>query len=161
MSIVTGLVVSGLLDRILEAATMLEDGEEGGSSSLSFTEAADHCGRTATSNEDDQQRFTAEPLLALTQRERASDLRCGRDAMFQRRVDGLLAKNHARGDGMGGDGGGRQQRRLADRRLRATIHRQLRPRPRASETVNRGVWRYTHDINPQGNQKPFPPRNIW
>ncbi len=47
--------ISGLLDCILEAATMLEDGEEGGSlSSSSFTAAADRCGRTATSDEDDQ-----------------------------------------------------------------------------------------------------------
>ena len=74
------------------------------------------------SNEDDQQRFTAEPLLALTQRECACDLRRGRDATFRRRVDGLLAKNRARGDGMGVDWGGRQQRGLADRKLRATIH---------------------------------------
>jgi hypothetical protein len=44
-------------------------------------------------------------LLASTQRERASGLRRGRDATFRRRVDGLLAKNPARGDGMGGDGG--------------------------------------------------------
>ncbi len=48
----------------------------------------------------------AEPLLTLTQRERASNLRRGRDAAFRRRVDGLLAKNRARGDGMGVDGGG-------------------------------------------------------
>jgi hypothetical protein len=84
---------------------MLEDGEEGGSSSLSFTAAADRLGRTATSNEHDQQTFTAEPLLALTQRERASDLRRGQDATFRRRVDGMLAKNHARGNGWGGMGG--------------------------------------------------------
>jgi hypothetical protein len=89
--------ISGLLDQILEAATMLEDGEEGGSLSLLFTAAADCRGRTATSNKDDQQRFTAEPLLALTQREHAIDLRCGRDETFWRRVDGLLAKNCARG----------------------------------------------------------------
>ncbi len=60
------------------------------------------------SDKDDQQRFTAGPaglLLASTQRERASNLRRGRDAMFWRRVDGLLAKNPARGNGMGGDGG--------------------------------------------------------
>ncbi len=130
--------ISGLLDWILEAVTMLEDGEEGGSLLSSFTAAADCRGRTAMSDKDDQQRFTAEPLLASTQRERASDLRRGPDAMFQRRVDGLLAKNHARGNRMGGDGGGRQRRRLADRRLSAMIHRQQRPRPRASETANRG-----------------------
>ncbi len=100
--------ISGLLDRILEAAVMLEDGKEGGSSSLSFTAAADCCGRTATSDEDNQQRFMAKPLLALTKRERASDLRRGRDAEFRRRANGLLAKNRARGDGMGVDGGGRQ-----------------------------------------------------
>jgi hypothetical protein len=34
--------ISGLLDWILEAATMLEDREEGGSLSSSFTAAADH-----------------------------------------------------------------------------------------------------------------------
>jgi hypothetical protein len=34
-----------------------------------------------------------------------SDLRCSFDATFRRRVDGLLAKNRARGDGMGGEGG--------------------------------------------------------
>jgi hypothetical protein len=113
--------ISGLPDQILEAATMLEDREEGGSLSSSFTVAADCRGRTATSDEDDQQRFMAEPLLALTQRERASNRR-GRDAAFRRRVNGLLAKNCTRGDGMGGDGGGRQRRRLADRKLRATIH---------------------------------------
>ncbi len=98
--------ISGLLDWILEAATMLEDGEEGGSSSSSFTAAADRRGRKATSDKDDQQRFMAEPLLALTQQEHASDLRRGRDAAFRRRVDGLLAKNRVRGDGMGVDGGG-------------------------------------------------------
>jgi hypothetical protein len=81
------------------------DGEEGGSSSSSFTAPADRRGWTATSDEDDRRRFTSGPLLASTQRERASDLRCGRDATFRRRVDGLLAKNRARGDGMGGDGG--------------------------------------------------------
>jgi hypothetical protein len=97
--------ISGLLDRILEAATMLEDGEDGGSSSSSFTVEADHCGRTATTDEDDQQRFTAKPLLALMQREHASDHRRGRDAMFWRRVDGLLAKNRARGNGVGAKGG--------------------------------------------------------
>ncbi len=70
-----------------------------------FTAAADCCGWTATSDEDDQQRFTAGPLLASTQREQASDLHRGQDATFQRRVDGLLAKNHARGNGMGGKGG--------------------------------------------------------
>ncbi len=101
--------ISGLLDRILEAATMLEDGEEGGSSSSSFTAVADRRGRTAMSDEDEQQRFMAEPLLASTQQERASDLRCGQDRAFRRRVDGLLAKNRARGEGMGVDGGGRQQ----------------------------------------------------
>jgi hypothetical protein len=58
------------------------------------------------SDEDDQQRFTAKPLSALTQREHASDLCRGRDATFWRRVDGLLAKNHARGNGMGGGWGG-------------------------------------------------------
>ncbi len=42
--------ISGLLDWILEAATMLEDGEEGGSSSSSFMAMADHHGRTAMSN---------------------------------------------------------------------------------------------------------------
>ncbi len=99
--------ISGLLDWILEAATMLEDGEEGGLSLSSFTAAADPHGRTATSDEDDQQRFMAELLLASTQRERASNLRRGRDAAFWRRVDGLLAKNRARGDRMGVDGGGR------------------------------------------------------
>jgi hypothetical protein len=87
---------------------MLEDREEGGSSSSSFTAAADRCRQTATSNKDDQQRFMAKPLLALTQREHASDLRCGRDAAFWRRVDGLPAKNCVRGDGMGVDGGGQQ-----------------------------------------------------
>jgi hypothetical protein len=66
---------------------------------------ADHRGRTAKSDEDDQRRFTAGSLLASTQQERASDLRRGRDATFQRRVDGLLAKNRARGNGMGGDRG--------------------------------------------------------
>jgi hypothetical protein len=128
--------ISGLLDRILEAATMLEDGEEGGLSSSSFTAAADCRGRTATSDKDDQQRFMAEPLLASTQREHASDLRRGRDAAFWRRVDGLLAKNCTRGDGMGVDGGGRQRRWLANRKLRAMIHRRQRPRPRALETAN-------------------------
>jgi hypothetical protein len=128
--------ISGLLDRILEAATMLEDEEEGGSLSSLFIAAADCHGWTATSNEDNQQRFTAKPLLSLTQREHASNLRCGQDATFWRRVDGLLAKNCARGNGMGGDGGGRQQRRLTDRKLRATIHQRQRPRPRASEMVN-------------------------
>jgi hypothetical protein len=44
---------SGLLDRILEAATMLEDGEKGGSSLMSFTVAADHRRQTATSDKDD------------------------------------------------------------------------------------------------------------
>jgi hypothetical protein len=44
-------------------------------------------------------------LLASTQRERASDLRCGRDTAFRRRVDGLLAKNRARINEMGGDRG--------------------------------------------------------
>jgi hypothetical protein len=65
----------------------------GGLSLLSFTAAADCRGRMATSNKVDQQRFTAEPLLALMQRERASDLCHGRDRTFRRRVDGLLAKN--------------------------------------------------------------------
>jgi hypothetical protein len=48
--------ISGLLDRILEAATMLENGLEGGSSSSSFTAAADCCGwrrgATRTTNKD-------------------------------------------------------------------------------------------------------------
>jgi hypothetical protein len=35
-----------------------------------------------------------------------SDFRHGRDGAFWRRVDGLLAKNRARGNGMGVDGGG-------------------------------------------------------
>ncbi len=70
-----------------------------------FTAAADHRGRAATSDEDNQSRFMAGPLLASTQREGASDLRRGRDVTFWRRVDGLLAKNCARGDGMGGDRG--------------------------------------------------------
>jgi hypothetical protein len=60
--------ISGLLDWILEVATMLEDGEEGGLSSSSFTAAADRHRRMATSNEDNQQRFMAKPLLALMQR---------------------------------------------------------------------------------------------
>ncbi len=81
--------ISGLLDRILEAATMLEDGEEGGLSLASFTVAADRRGQTATSDEDDQQRFTAKPLLTSTQRERASNLRCGWDMAIWRRVDVL------------------------------------------------------------------------
>ncbi len=98
--------ISGLLDWILEAAKMLEDGEEGGSSSSSFMAAADRRGRMVTTNEDDQQRFMAEPLLASMQQERASDLRRGRDAAFRRRVDGLLAKNRVRGDGMEVDWGG-------------------------------------------------------
>ncbi len=38
----------------------------------------------ATSDEDDQQRFMAEPLLTLMQRERASDLRRDWDAAFRR-----------------------------------------------------------------------------
>jgi hypothetical protein len=59
----------------------------------------------AMSDEDDQRRFTAGPLLASTQRERASNLHRGRDVTFRRRVDCLLAKNRARGDGMGGDRG--------------------------------------------------------
>ncbi len=84
---------------------MLEDGEKGGLLLSSFMAAADHCRWTGMSNEDDQQRFTAEPLLALMQQEHASDLRCDWDATFWRRVDGLLAKNHVRGDGMEGDGG--------------------------------------------------------
>jgi hypothetical protein len=79
--------------------------EEGGSSLSSFMAAADCCGRMGTSNEDDQQRFTAGPLLASTQRERASDLRHGWDASFWRSVDGLLAKNCTRGGGMGGNRG--------------------------------------------------------
>ncbi len=87
---------------------MLEDGEEGGSLSSSFMAAADCPGRTATSNEDNQQRFMAEPLLASMQQERASDLCRGWDAEFWRRVDGLLAKNRAKGNGMGVDGGWRQ-----------------------------------------------------
>jgi hypothetical protein len=115
----------------------------GGSSSSPFTAAADHRGRTATSIKDDQQRFMAKPLLASMQGEHASDLRRGRDATFWRRVDGLLAKNCARGDGMGGDGGGRQQRRLADWKLRATIYQRQRPRPRASEMANQGGERQT------------------
>ncbi len=114
--------ISGLLDRIFEAAMMLEDKEEGGSSSSSFTAAADCPGRTATSNKDDQQRFIAEPLLALTQREHATNFRCGNDAAFRRRVDGLLAKNCARATCWGAHGGGRQQWQLADQKLRATIH---------------------------------------
>ncbi len=48
--------ISGLLDRILEAATMLKNGSEGGSSSSSFMAAADCRGQrrraTRTSNED-------------------------------------------------------------------------------------------------------------
>jgi hypothetical protein len=98
------------------------DGEEGGLLSSSSTAAADRRGRTAMSDEDDQRRFTVGPLLASTQRERASELHRGRDGMFQRRVDGLLAKNCVRGDGMGGDGGGRQGWRLAHWKLRTTIH---------------------------------------
>jgi hypothetical protein len=94
--------ISGLLDQILEAPTMLEDREEGGLLSSSFTVAADCCGWMAMSNEDNQRRFTAEPLLALTQRQHASNLHPGRDAIFWRRVDGLLAKNCTRGNGMGG-----------------------------------------------------------
>jgi hypothetical protein len=128
--------ISGLLDRIFDAASMLEDGEEGGLSSSLFTAAADCRGWTATNEKDDQQRFTAKPLLTSMQREPASDLRCGQVATFRRRVDGLLAKNCARGNRMGRDGGGGQQRRLADRKLRATIHRRQRPRPRAPETAN-------------------------
>ena len=57
------------------------------------------------SYKDDQQRFPAGPLLASMQQECASDLCRSRGATFRRRVDGLLAKNRARGDGMGGDGG--------------------------------------------------------
>jgi hypothetical protein len=47
--------ISGLLDWILEAVTMLEDGEEGGSSSSSFTAVTDCCGLMATSNKDDNE----------------------------------------------------------------------------------------------------------
>ncbi len=150
--------ISGLLDRILEAATMPEDGEEGGSSPSSFTAAADRRGRTATSDEDDQQRFMAEPLLASTQRERASDLCRGRDVAFRRRVDGLLAKNRARGDGMGVDEGGRQRRRLADRKLRATIHRRQRPKSRALETANRGGGTRDWEAHRDGDQCSRRPR---
>jgi hypothetical protein len=89
----------------LEAATMLEDREEGGSSSSSFTAAADRRRRTATSKEDNQQIFMAKPLLASTQRERASDLRRGRDAAFWRRVDGLVAKIAQGATGWGWMGG--------------------------------------------------------
>ncbi len=60
------------------------------------------------SDEDHQQRFMAKMLLASMQREHVSNLHRGRDAAFRRRVDGLLANNRARGDGMGVDGGGRQ-----------------------------------------------------
>ncbi len=130
--------ISGLLDRILEAATMVDDGEEGESSSLLFTVVADCRGRTATSDKDDQQRFTAKPLLALTQWEHASNLYCGQDTTFRRRVDCLLAKYHARGNGMGGDGGGLQRWWLANWKLCATVHRRQRPRPRALEMANQG-----------------------
>ncbi len=81
-------------------------GRRGGSLLSLFTAGAGCRGRTATSNKDDQQRFMAEPLLASTKWEHVSNLRCSRDATFQRRVDGLLAKNCARGDGMGGGGVG-------------------------------------------------------
>jgi hypothetical protein len=87
--------IFGLLDRILEAASMLDD-REGGGSSLLFTAAADCSRRMATSNKDDQQRFTAKPLLALTQRERASDLHRSRDATFWRRVDTIKFLSLAR-----------------------------------------------------------------
>jgi hypothetical protein len=50
--------------------------------------------------------FMAEPLLTSTQRKRASDFCRGRDGAFWRRVNSLLAKNRARGNGMGVDGGG-------------------------------------------------------
>jgi hypothetical protein len=145
--------ISGLLDRILEAATMLEDREEGGSLSSPFKAAADRCGRMAMSDEDNQRRFTAEPLLASTQRERASDLRPGRDAIFRRRVDGLLAKNCTRGDGIGGDdnNGGSPIGR-------ATIHRRQRPRPRASETANRGGGTCDWEARRDGDQCSRRPR---
>jgi hypothetical protein len=130
----------------------------GGSSSSSFTAVADRRGRTATSDEDDQRRFMAKPLLALTQRERASDLRRGRDATFRRRVDGLLAKNCTRGDGMGRDGGGRQRRRLANRKLRATIHRRQRPRPRVSKMANRGGGTRDWEARRDGDQCSRRPR---
>jgi hypothetical protein len=57
--------ISGLLDRILKAARILEDGEEGVCRRRHLRRQADHRGRTAASDKDNQQRFTAEPLLAL------------------------------------------------------------------------------------------------
>ena len=97
--------ISGLLDWILEAAMMLGDGEAGGVTTLMSTKAVDRHRQTATSHEDDRQKLTAGPLLALTLRERASDLRRGRDVTFRRRVDGPLVKNRARGDGRRGEEG--------------------------------------------------------
>jgi hypothetical protein len=48
--------ISGLVDHILEAAVMLEDGEKGGSSSLlsSLMAVVDHCRQTATRDKDNQ-----------------------------------------------------------------------------------------------------------
>ncbi|KAL3789827.1 hypothetical protein ACHAW5_011250 [Stephanodiscus triporus] len=78
--------ISGLLDRILEAARMIE--EEGGSSTSMTAD------RRLTSSDDGIRRKSTDgSSLASTLRARASDLRRGRDATFRRRVNSLLVKN--------------------------------------------------------------------
>jgi hypothetical protein len=142
------------------------DGEEGGSpSSSSFTAAADSRGRTATSDEDDQQRFTAGMLLASTQWECASDLHRGQDATFRRRVDGLLATNRARGNGMGGDGGddvnsGAPIKNYVRRSISGKGRNQER-RKRRIEGRGRAIGRLVKtEISAADANPPPPPKNV-
>ncbi len=82
--------------------------------------------------------------MASMQRERASDLHCGRDMTFRRRVDGLLAKNCVRGDGMGGGVGGTMT--TAARRSKNYAHRSIRGKGRNQEHQKRQIEGRGHAI---------------